>query len=755
MSKKKKRAQETFAEKPVTGGEKEFRIPIWGVVSVFFLWLILFGKRYFASYPLYFHFLNIPDISVFILRTLEVIVYGLPQVLWMAAILSVSYGIGKTILKIFRLEKEGLEQILFSFGLGFGFLIYFILLLASLGLLYPLPIKIAFAIVAIFFLWKIKIPSFQKDLNPSFLKLRWKICFFIFFAFSILNLLMAFMPETFYDALVYHLSVPNYYLLKHKIAPMPYLMHSNFPLNINMLYLWGLVLHDEMLAKLIHFALTLLSGLTVYAAMKKFYSIESAVVSTLIYYSMPILVINSWECGNDAGPGFFFGLAVFSWLNWGNLNKKSCLFMSAIFLGIMLGAKYTNVFGVFGLFCVVTFMIFKNRMENLKLKTTATYVLITSVFILPYLIKNYLLTGNPVHPFLFKILGGQNLYDFGGGGAIVSGPLNLFNFNFVSFVRSFWDMTLNANQPQDFIGPMFLFLVPILLFVKKQDKNLLLLFCGFIVSYISWYMGTPMFRYLMPSFICLSMIIGHYSAKIFKQNILFFFVFAFLLTSNFTSLLNIAYISHLRPYLGQKTNKDEFLSISHPSYPNPPYKAIKWINENLPKNAKILFSGENKSYYLKREYVTYSVENNLQPLMEFLKQSKNEKDFLQTLKSEGITHLLINYREAVRVQPSYKTYYWSKREREIFNEFWKQNVKLKYFAEGTYVYAVEKTTEPEVNVLDELEKKGWSRQNLMQIFEEQKMWNSLLDEYEDFSRYGIDVQKQINVLKFMIQNSSK
>ncbi len=712
------------------------------------IWFLIFAQNYYHNYPLSLRFANMPFFLA-LTRFLEIFASSFLQIIWLCAILLVSFRLGEKFLNLARLKKDGLENMLFSLALGLSFLIYFVFVLGSLGFLYSFYFKIVFAVISFIALWKFKPPNIRKEINFSSLKLRWKIALFMLCFFIILNFIMAFTPETFYDALVYQLSVPNFYILKHKISPMPFLMHSNFPMNVNMIYLLSLLLSNETLAKLIHFSLTLISAFVIYAAVKKHYSHKSAIVSSVIYYSTPILLINSWRCGNDAALGFFFSLAIFSYLNWRKEQINSHLWLTAVFLGVTLGSKYTAIFPVFGLAAVIFFNIFQEKRNIIK----RLFIVTSIVFILflPWLVKNYLFTGNPFCPFLSKVFGGQNLYNFGHSGVISDAPLNLFHFNLKAFLSSFWSLTLNASQPQNFIGPIFLFMFPLLLLVKKFERNIVFLLAAFILNYIAWYMGTPIFRFMMPAFALLAVSLGYNLTTICEKSILFFSFFLFFVLSNLISLLNISATIKLKPYLGQKIPKDEFLSTSHPSYPNPPYKVLLWINKNLPLKTRILFSAENKSYYLKRDYITYSAESNLQPLIEFLKKSENAKEFYSILKEKGITHILINYREAIRLQPSYKTFYWNEKERKIFDEFWKKHARKEYFAEGTYLYSIsEKIEKPEVNILEELEKHGWKRQNLLKIFADNNMKKSLIDEYEDLLRYGMDVRKQISFLKSQI-----
>jgi hypothetical protein len=224
----------------------------------------------------------------------------------------------------------------------------------------------------------------------------------------------------------------------------------------------------------------------------------------------------------------------------------------------------------------------------------------------------------------------------------------------------------------------------------------------------------------------------------------FFYLF---MLSNIALSMNIAWGIKISPYLCKDSDRDSFLAKSQISYPNPSYSATKWINETLPANSNILFSGENKTFYLKRDYVTYSMESNLQPLMEYIKQAKDGKDLKKIIDENKITHILINYREAIRANPTYKTYYWNERDRKIFSEFWRKYIKLEYFKEGAYVYSMsESIVRPEPNILEELEKAGWATNSLYKIFEQNTMWDSLIDEYLNLLDYGYNVQPQLDAL---------
>jgi len=743
MSKKKERIK--FDEKKTKQEEKYFRFGNFLTIAIISIWAIIVFNNYFKSQPIFFNFTNIPDIALFIKRIFQTIFETLDSILCAIGIFFIAFRIGQNLFSFFKIETNTFENFLFSSGIGFGIISYTTLFAGFLGLYYSIYFKIFFFILLIFSLWKFK-PEFNFSfLNTYKFSINEIILITLFIFLLIFNFIITLTPENFYDALVYQLSVPNLYIINHKITPMDYLMHSNFPLNINMLYTFSLLINNEILARFIHFYLTLLSALTIFAIGKRFYNLTTGLIASIIYYSIPIVLVNSWGCGNDAGLSYFFAISILAFLIWLEKNDNPAFYLSAIFIGLTISSKYTTLTLLFVINIITFIHLIKNQIPNYeKIKKIFIYNFIAFLFILPYLVKNYLFTGNPVYPFLFKILGGENLYNYSGE-SITTIPIYSLNFNFINLVKSIWIQSISNAEPQNFIGPIFIIFLSFIFLLKSVKHTVFYLLLMFVISYPLYYISTPLFRFLMPAFIPLSIFVAFYIEKL-KNNFFIISIFYINLFSNIILSLNIAYGLKLEPYLYKNSNKDEFLSITRINYPNPSYLVIKWINENLPENSKILFSGENKSFYLKRNYITYSVESNLQPLIEFIKMAKNGDELKNILEKEKITHILINYREAIRVNPSYKTFYWNKKDRKIFDEFWQKYIKLEYFKGGAYLYSFNGNTKKEVNILEELEKRGWEIKNLYKIFEENKMWNSLIDEYEDIAKFGYDVKTQLEIL---------
>jgi len=137
--------------------------------------------------------------------------------------------------------------------------------------------------------------------------------------------------------------------------------------------------------------------------------------------------------------------------------------------------------------------------------------------------------------------------------------------------------------------------------------------------------------------------------------------------------------------------------------------------------------------------------------MEFIKNSSDEKELLNEFKNNHITHLLINYWEAMRINPSYRTFYWNNKDRDIFDKFWKKYVSLEYFKYGSFLYKINTIEQilkiPPLNLLEQLEKNSWDQSKILQIYYDNKEYGYMIDEFEFLQTQGYDMTKEIARIK--------
>ncbi len=132
---------------------------------------------------------------------------------------------------------------------------------------------------------------------------------------------------------------------------------------------------------------------------------------------------------------------------------------------------------------------------------------------------------------------------------------------------------------------------------------------------------------------------------------------------------------YVRPfdYLNGTLTRDEYIEKFRREYP-----AMRYINENLPQDARILFFYlGNRGYYCDRDYL-FDMQKGVSTFWEIVKRTNSPEEVLTELKKMGVTHLLIRYDIFDRwVKNDFED-----RERTIVSQFFKKYVKSLYFKWG-------------------------------------------------------------------------
>jgi hypothetical protein len=133
-------------------------------------------------------------------------------------------------------------------------------------------------------------------------------------------------------------------------------------------------------------------------------------------------------------------------------------------------------------------------------------------------------------------------------------------------------------------------------------------------------------------------------------------------------------------YLDGALTRDEYIEKYRFEYPT-----LRYINENFPPEARILFIFlGNRGYYCNREYV-FDMKHNTSTLRQLVKRSCEPKKVLLGLKEMGITHLLINYEIFDKwVKDSFTI-----KEQELLKGFFEKHIRLLYFKWGYGVSQLE------------------------------------------------------------------
>ncbi|MBN1146837.1 MAG: glycosyltransferase family 39 protein [Anaerolineales bacterium] len=317
-------------------------------------------------------------------------------------ILSLAGGLGNRILPRMNLQPLALLSIQAALGTGvFGLLF---LVIGSLGGLRPLVgwiVLVACSVVLRRDVWNWwgKWGAFSSVWRKAG-KLDFAIaaCVALILLFTLIQSLA---PPLKFDALVYHLALPRLYVAAGRVAYVPQIMYWGMPQTGEMLYSWAMMLAGDSAAALLGwgFGLLALTGLMGYL-IERIGPRSAWVGAASMVSGFTLASALSWAYVDWLA--ILFGLSFLIVLDIGSQSRRPVdLFLSGVFAGMALATKYTaGVLLVSGL--AVILWNWRARLAQINLLSSISVFSLAIVAVVsPWLVKNYLATGNPAYPFLF------------------------------------------------------------------------------------------------------------------------------------------------------------------------------------------------------------------------------------------------------------------------------------------------------------------------------------------------------------------
>jgi hypothetical protein len=475
---------------------------------------------------------------------------------------------------------------------------------------------------------------------------------------------LSLVPPVSRDALTHHLAVPKLYLKHGGVYEIPYLKFSYYPMNLDFLYILPLYFGNDIFPKFIHFTFALFTAYLVFRYLEKRINRHYAIIGVVLLLTIPVIIKLSTTVYVDLGLVFFSTASIvyiFRWLEHG--FRPRYLIISSLLCGLALGTKYNGLILYFILTLFVPFYYLKvspgKGSYSKALCFGFLFFIVAGLIFSPWLIRNYLWTGNPIYPLYDNIINPEaNRYFLEGA------KVNHFVLRSVIYGESFWDIILipvriffqgQDDNPQFFDGKLnpLLFIMPFCAFFGRDrsrtintEKHLLVWF-SILYLLFAFFQRDMRIRYIAPiipplvilSIYGLDNILYSVNRVFIGQArkagaIIIWGVFLFFLATNFYYLEQKRIQTKTFDYITGKVSRDEYLEKHLKEYP-----VLRFSNENLPIRAVILslFMG-NRGYYSDRKIL---FEENL--LFEHLKGKESADDIRKGLCQKGITHILIRY----------------------------------------------------------------------------------------------------------------
>jgi hypothetical protein len=215
-----------------------------------------------------------------------------------------------------------------------------------------------------------------------------------------------------WDDMSAHLTLPRVWLAHGGFFPMPFNVYSHWPSNMQMLYGLGLAVEDYVLGKLLHLMFLGLLTVAVYRFAARVAPWAGVVAASLLLAN-DVVLEEAHVANIDIGVAFFFFMAAALAVDFRETGKRNALVLSGIFCGCVAGSKIT---GLGAIACVYPLIALGSReIAALKgrryvlgtvVRDSALFVACAFALALPWLVKSYVETGDPLYPVLWKYVGG-------------------------------------------------------------------------------------------------------------------------------------------------------------------------------------------------------------------------------------------------------------------------------------------------------------------------------------------------------------
>jgi hypothetical protein len=462
-------------------------------------------------------------------------------------------------------------------------------------------------------------------------------------------------PEVSYDALIYHLAIPQAYVRAGGLVDLPYNHFSTLPALMSMLHFWALDVGGMPGAKVLNFLVAASGSLAVYAWGRDLENRRLALLAALIWSATPLAGYLTWMTNSDLAAAFFLVLALAAFWRWIDSPEKNerTLFVAGLLGGFALVCKYTAAIGLIPLVAACAWFSFRRR-------TWRPFLLYAGLLLLPLLpwwVRSARLTGNPFYPFLIRTLGGRNadtelLPAFQATTRLGSpgfSPLAHLAKTLSDATDRFPDLPFAAT------GPIFAGAAPLLLLPAVRRRRWVRWVSAYVAAaYFGGLSYTYFTRYLIPIFapLCLAVAFAVLDLPAAWLRGFAACVFSAMLGSNLYWSAEIFLLNNdgLAVASGRLT-AGEYLAEPHDFYPNPLQGSFAYLAGQAPgPKGRALIVGDPRSFYCPWPSLSNATDD-IPPLYEWAREAGGARELGQKLDSEGIEAIVTNFAEGKRVDP--------------------------------------------------------------------------------------------------------
>lgn len=437
--------------------------------------------------------------------------WGLFDVLLLGWLLVAAYLVGKRFLRWLDAAPDpGIEDAGVSAVVGLMLISWAVLLLGALHLLYRVA---AYALLTAPLLvwrrdarqivsgWRLR-PN-RAGADGSALAGRIGRGFLIALAAAVLLLVYAAAlgPEIEFDPLIMHLHAARRLAQEHRLVAIPEVPQTFLPRSITMLYALGMLLRGDITAKLINYLFGLLTIWVTYSFARKRFSRNTGLTAAAILLSSPLFLWEMKTAHLDLGFTLTVCLSLFATVEWLERGEPRLFRLAVLFTAFSLGTKYQALFSLGSLSALILiYRWIEHRNLIRAMQISVKFFAISLLGMVPWAVVNLVQTGNPVFPLLNGLFGSP--YWTPEQAATVleqmrEGGVQITSANWWAVITSFWDMTMGTADFHGNVGPFYLILLPLLLFLRPIPAAVKIILSYSFFYWLFWLFTGQHLRYYL------------------------------------------------------------------------------------------------------------------------------------------------------------------------------------------------------------------------------------------------------------------
>lgn len=567
---------------------------------------------------------------------------------WLLLLTLATFGAGELLLPL-RDDEDLLEQLTLALAAGAGVLIAVAGLLGACHLFHG-PLLIAVLALAAcrggLRASRITWPRPPPIASPAFAILMAIV--------GLVSLLAATAPSPFYDQWNYHLAMPFHWLAQHHLVVFPRQVYTFLPANASLLFAYGLAGPGPWAAQVTTWWCTVLCGALAASLAKTIAPGRptASILAAAILVCTPAVSEMATLALADPIVMMFAGAA---WISVRRLTARGDVWSQrdaaavGALVALAFGSKYlaglTVALPVGAALAIAAFRATRSgtsvRRVGLSLTTCA---LAGALVFSPWAARNLVETGAPLYPYF----AGQNRdADTRAHGVSRLG----FDVRHLQAAVTIGAVGTEGHAAR--VGPVFLWLAPLVLLdvlrrrTSREGLTLVMLTAGTTVGLMGWTLAPPYGRFLAPVLVALSALsAAAWAVQLESSRRLVRGAVSASLFLVLVGGLNPVRMAYVRPQLEVATgvrSADELLARGVSSW-----SAMKASNRLLPPGAVLLLVAETRSFGFERQVI---VEDpfGVPFLVELAERSSSTADLIGLLREHGVTHVLVNRREAERL----------------------------------------------------------------------------------------------------------